>query len=68
MTIIGIVMVLCMGVQPAISYVYGCRDRTRLRKIVFGVGAVCVGVAALMSAVFFLFRSWSRQMFSGAKG
>lgn len=57
-----IVMGLCMGVQPAISYVYGCRDRARLRKIVFGVGAVCVGVAALMSAVFFL----SREQFVAA--
>jgi putative MATE family efflux protein len=59
-----IVMGLCMGVQPAISYVYGCRDRARLRKIVFGVGAVCVGVAALMSAVFFLFREQFVAAFS----
>ena len=59
-----IVMGLCMGVQPAISYVYGCRDRARLRKIVFGVGAVCVGVAALMSAVFFLLREQFVAAFS----
>ncbi len=59
-----IVMGLCMGVQPAISFVYGCRDRARLRKIVFGVGAVCVGVAALMSAVFFLFREQFVAAFS----
>ena len=59
-----IVMGLCMGVQPAISYVYGCRDRARLRKIVFGVGAVCVGVATLMSAVFFLFREQFVAAFS----
>ena len=59
-----IVMGLCMGVQPAISYVYGCRDRARLRKIVFGVGAVCVGAAALMSAVFFLFREQFVAAFS----
>ena len=51
-----IVMGICMGVQPAISYVYGCRDRKRLRRIVLGVGAVCVAVGALMSAAFFLFR------------
>ena len=51
-----IVMGICMGVQPAISYVYGCRDLKRLRRIVLGVGAVCVAVAALMSAAFFLFR------------
>ena len=59
-----IVMGLCMGVQPAISYVYGCRDRARLRKIVFGVGAVCVAVATLMSAVFFLFREQFVAAFS----
>ena len=59
-----IVMGLCMGVQPAISYVYGCRDRARLRKIVFGVGAVCVGVATLMSTVFFLFREQFVAAFS----
>ena len=59
-----IVMGLCMGVQPAISYVYGCRDRERLRKIVLGVGAVCVGVAALMSAAFFLFREQFVAAFS----
>ena len=59
-----IVMGLCMGVQPAVSYVYGCRDRARLRKIVFGVGAVCVAAAALMSAVFFLFREQFVAAFS----
>ena len=59
-----IVMGLCMGVQPAISYVYGCRDRERLRKIVLGVGAVCVGVAALLSAAFFLFREQFVAAFS----
>ena len=59
-----IVMGLCMGVQPAISYVYGCRDRARLHKIVFGVGAVCVAVATLMSAAFFLFREQFVAAFS----
>lgn len=59
-----IVMGLCMGVQPAVSYVYGCRDRARLRSIVLGVGAVCVAVAAAMSAVFFLFREQFVAAFS----
>ena len=59
-----VVMGLCMGVQPAISYVYGCRDRARLRKIVLGVGAVGVGVAALLSAAFFLFREQFVTAFS----
>ena len=59
-----IVMGLCMGVQPAISYVYGCRDRARLRHIVLGVGAVCVGVALVMSGAFFLFREQFVAAFS----
>ena len=59
-----IVMGLCMGVQPAVSYAYGCRNKARLRKIVFGVGAVCVAVAALMSAVFFFFREQFVAAFS----
>ena len=59
-----VVMGLCMGVQPAISYVYGCRDRARLRKIVLGVGAVGVGVATLMSLGFFLFREQFVSAFS----
>ena len=59
-----IVMGLCMGVQPAISYVYGCRDRARLRRIVLGVGALCVAAAAAMSAVFFLFREQFVAAFS----
>ena len=51
-----VVMGICMGVQPAISYVFGRKDHARLRKIVLGVGAVSVGVAVLMSAAFLLFR------------
>lgn len=59
-----IVMGVCMGVQPAISYVYGCRDRARLRKIVLGIGAVCVGIAAAFSAVFFVLREQFVAAFS----
>ena len=59
-----VVMGLCMGVQPAISYVYGCRDRARLRKIVLGVGGVCVSLALLLSAGFFLFREQFVAAFS----
>ena len=59
-----IAMGICMGVQPAISYVYGSRDLKRLRKIVLGVGAVSVGVSALFAAVFFLFREQFVAAFS----
>ncbi|MBQ3725413.1 MAG: MATE family efflux transporter [Oscillospiraceae bacterium] len=59
-----VVMGLCMGVQPAISYVYGCRDLPRLKKITLGVGAVSVGVALAMSAAFFLLRQQFVAAFS----
>ena len=59
-----VVMGICMGVQPAISYVYGRRDLARLRRIVLGIGGVCVAVAALLSAAFFLFREQFVSAFS----
>lgn len=51
-----VVMGICMGVQPAISYAYGSRDRARQRKIVLGIGTVCVFVSMILCAVFFLAR------------
>ena len=59
-----IVMGICMGVQPAISYAYGRRDLVRLRRISLGVGAFGVGAAALMSAAFFFFREGFVSAFS----
>jgi Na+-driven multidrug efflux pump len=59
-----IAMGICMGVQPAISYVYGRRDLARLRKIVLGVGGVCFVFAAVMSVFFFLFRGQFVAAFS----
>ena len=59
-----VLMGICMGVQPAISYVFGQKDFARLRRIVLGVGGVCVGLAAVLSAVFFVFRSQFMAAFS----
>ena len=59
-----IAMGVCMGVQPAISYVYGTRDQARLRKIVLGVGAFCLVLASVMSAGFFIFREQFIAAFS----
>jgi Na+-driven multidrug efflux pump len=59
-----IAMGICMGVQPAISYVYGRMDLARLRKIVLGVGGVCFVFAAVMSVFFFLFRGQFVAAFS----
>ena len=51
-----LVMGICMGVQPAISYTFGRKDHARLRKIVLGVGAISFGIAFALSAGLFLFR------------
>ncbi|MBQ7059085.1 MAG: MATE family efflux transporter [Firmicutes bacterium] len=51
-----VVMGICMGVQPAVSYVFGRKDKRRLRRIVLGIGAVSVVVALLMATLFYLFR------------
>ena len=51
-----LVMGICMGVQPAISYTFGRKDHARLRKIALGVGAISFGIAFALSAGLFLFR------------
>ena len=52
-----IVMGICMGVQPAVSYAYGRGDRARLRQVVWGTGLVSAAVGALLGAVFFAART-----------
>lgn len=56
MLISMILMGVCMGIQPAISYAYGAGERKRTRQILIGTGIASVAIAVLLSAVFFLFR------------
>ena len=56
MLIIMIVMGLCMGMQPAISYAFGAKDRKRLRSILTGTGLISFVVAAVLSIAFYLAR------------
>ncbi len=51
-----IVMGLCMGIQPAISYAYGAGDRKRLRKIVVGTGVAATLLSTVLGAGFLLGR------------
>lgn len=51
-----LVMGICMGVQPAVSYTYGREDRRRLRKIVLGVGLVAVVISTVTGWSFLFFR------------
>jgi len=51
-----IVMGVCMGIQPAISYAYGAGDQKRLRKIVMGTGVAATLISTVLGAVFLLNR------------
>lgn len=51
-----IVMGVCMGIQPAISYVYGAGDQKRLKKIVTGTGAAATLISTALGAAFLLGR------------
>ena len=56
MLVAMIVMGLCMGIQPAISYAYGMGDRKRLRSIVIAAGLVSTILSSLLGAGFLLGR------------
>ncbi len=51
-----VIMGVCMGIQPAISYAHGAGDRRRVRQIVRGTGIASVLLGTLLAAVFFLCR------------
>ena len=51
-----LIMGICIGVQPAISYNFGAKNKKRLRQIVFGVGLVAVCVGSVLALLCFLFR------------
>lgn len=51
-----VVMGVCMGIQPAISYVFGTGDRRRMRKILWGIGVASTVLSLGVAAVFILCR------------
>lgn len=51
-----VVMGICMGVQPAISFSFGAGDLKRLRQIVRGTGIISVAFNTALALVFFLCR------------
>ncbi len=51
-----IVMGVCMGIQPAISYAFGAGDQKRLRKILMGTGVAATLVSTALGAGFLLGR------------
>lgn len=52
-----IVMGVCMGVQPAVSYAYGRGDQARLRQIVKGTGLAAVVIGTVLGGAFALGRT-----------
>ena len=63
MLIAMIVMGICMGMQPAISYTCGRGDRKRMRDILLGTGTASVVTASVLAAVFFLARDAFERAF-----
>lgn len=56
MLICMVVMGVCMGIQPAISYAHGAGDRKRVRQIVRGTGIATTLLGTILALVFFIFR------------
>lgn len=56
MLICMVIMGVCMGIQPAISYAHGAGDRRRVRQIVRGTGIASVLLGTVLALVFFIFR------------
>lgn len=63
MLVCMLVMGLCMGVQPAVSYAYGQKNQKRLRQIVLGTAFAAVIIGAVLSALFVLVRRQFVGMF-----
>ena len=58
-----IVMGLCMGMQPVISYAYGMGDRKRLRDILLATGTAATLLSILLGGCFLLTREAFIQAF-----
>lgn len=51
-----IVMGVCMGIQPAISYAFGAADYARLRQIIKGTAIASTAISTMLGATFILGR------------
>lgn len=47
-----IVMGVCMGIQPAISYAYGAKNRARMREVVVAAGIGATIISTVLGAAF----------------
>ena len=51
-----VLMGVCMGIQPAVSYAYGRRDLRRLKEILLDTGICATAIAVLFTILTFAFR------------
>ena len=58
-----LIMGICMGVQPAVSYAYGQRNTRRMQQVVRGTAAAAVLTGAALGALFLCFREALVRMF-----
>lgn len=57
MLIVMIVMGICMGMQPAVSYSYGAKDLKRMKKIIKSTGMLTVITGSILTIICFIFRN-----------
>ena len=51
-----IIMGICMGIQPAVSYAYGAKSKPRLRQIIMGTGLAVILFGIVTASVVILLR------------
>lgn len=58
-----LIMGICMGVQPAVSYAYGQHNTRRMHQVVIGTTAVAVLTGVVLGGLFLIFRESFVRMF-----
>ena len=56
MVITMLIMGVCMGIQPGISYYFGAKQRKKLDALLSVTGTVSVIIGSVLAVVFFVFR------------
>ena len=56
MVITMLIMGVCMGIQPGISYYYGAKQREKLNRLLRVTGTVSVIIGSVLAVVFLIFR------------
>lgn len=58
-----LIMGICMGIQPAISYYHGSRDRARMKNILLVTLLCTTAIGVVLSVGFYLFRDRMISLF-----